>query len=835
VKKILPLLIICLSILLCNISFAQKTRLDSLLLKYNKEKSDTSKANLSYLIGEQYKLFNPDSAIYFYNKSLALSKAFISNPEIKLKFAQTLSSIGWVYCLYKSQCDTALVLIQKSLNIFSGLSKLSDKNITIISKKGIASCYSRFGVVYSNKGIYDKAIDNFLKSLRISEEFNDKKFIAVCYNNIGIAYYYQSLYDKSIEYYQKSLKIREELNDVSGIMSCYNNLGLIYSEKEYYKNFKLEKSDSLLNLAIQYYQKYINYSKQFNDKQGLALCYGNMANVLTDQIFYSKINLNEQNGLINSAFKYYKKSLNIYKEIGDKNGMATVLANISEFHSNIADILVTSKNKKTLHYAEAIKYGLKAINIANEINALLTIQQTSLYLKDAYQAIGNAQQALKYANIYIITNDSMFKEEQTQAFAEMEAKYKAEKKQLEIDKLQKQKALDKETIARKNAETKKQKMVIYTFIFGFIIIIMFVVIISRLFLQKKKANIILSKQYVEIQQKNEEIISQRDEIEAQRDKLSLQNNILTEQKKDITDSINYAKRIQQALLPNFKEILSSKYKDTNSKSQAPLEFGTLNLEPESFVLFKPKDIVSGDFYWATQTTTRGHAQLTTRGHAPLLIIAVADCTGHGVPGAFMSMLGISFLNEIVRKKEIVQASQILDQLRVSIIDALKQTGQTGEQKDGMDISLVVINTTSLDCQFAGANNPIYIVRVSKNITKEKNLTGFETRGHAPLLLGLEELKGDNMPVSIYERMNNFTNHEFKINKGDSLYLFSDGYADQFGGKNERKFMYREFKKIILENAHLLMEKQNELLNTTIENWKGNNKQTDDITVLGLRI
>jgi hypothetical protein len=208
----------------------------------------------------------------------------------------------------------------------------------------------------------------------------------------------------------------------------------------------------------------------------------------------------------------------------------------------------------------------------------------------------------------------------------------------------------------------------------------------------------------------------------------------------------------------------------------------------------------------------------------------------------MSMLGISFLNEIVQKQEVNKANQVLNILRKEIINALQQKGIQGEQKDGMDISLLVINTNSYESQWAGANNPIYIIHsVILNDSEESNFNldfsahenSFSHTGNDKI--ELIELKGDKMPIAIYPKMNDFTNQEFNLNVGDCVYLFTDGFADQFGGSNGRKFMCKQFKELLLNNCHLPMIKQKEMLEIAFENWKGNNNQIDDVTILGIRI
>ncbi|OFX61469.1 MAG: hypothetical protein A2046_00125 [Bacteroidetes bacterium GWA2_30_7] len=396
---------------------------------------------------------------------------------------------------------------------------------------------------------------------------------------------------------------------------------------------------------------------------------------------------------------------------------------------------------------------------------------------------------------------------------------------------------------------------IYAYIIYLVLLIFLIIISARLYSrQLKLKNIRLEKI---VQERTAEIQLQNIEISHQRDELS-------EQKREITDSIQYAKRIQQAMLPS----LSPKLQDSSSKLQDLERENVRQGESENlhtvtlshghtfdlFVLFRPKDIVSGDFYWTTL--------ISTMGHDPLLVVAVADCTGHGVPGAFMSMLGISFLNEIVRKKEITQASRILDQLRISIIDALRQTGESGTQKDGMDMSLVVIKNQdsnskfqdsgselskssklleSYKAQWAGANNPLWLVRSSKEMPpfekvaslgkgpSAKNLTGFQN------LSGLEEIKPDKMPVAIYEKMNDFTNNDIQLFKGDYLYMMTDGYEDQFGGPKGKKFLSKNLKQLLIDNCQLPMEEQKNVLEKTLNEWIGSGEQIDDITVLGIKI
>ncbi len=286
------------------------------------------------------------------------------------------------------------------------------------------------------------------------------------------------------------------------------------------------------------------------------------------------------------------------------------------------------------------------------------------------------------------------------------------------------------------------------------------------------------------------------EIEEQRDIVISQKNHIEKINTEITDSINYAKYIQSSILPKADHLDS--------------KLG------EHFVLYKPKDIVSGDFYWISNTDNK-------------TIIAAVDCTGHGVPGAFMSMLGIALLNEIVNKEYITHPGVILRRLRKEVIHSLQQKGERGEQKDGMDIALCTLDLVNMKLQFAGANNPLYLIRNS-NLEKvgviRSELSGDDR---------LYEIKGDPMPIGISDRMDNFSFHEIDIFKGDSFYLFTDGYPDQFGGPNCKKFGYKQFRELLLKSHSKTMPDQKTSLEKEFNEWMGNNNQIDDILVIGFRI
>ena len=309
---------------------------------------------------------------------------------------------------------------------------------------------------------------------------------------------------------------------------------------------------------------------------------------------------------------------------------------------------------------------------------------------------------------------------------------------------------------------------------------------QRAKIQKERDNLAIEKTEISKQKELMEtdlnfIMKQGDKIAEQKHKIKKQHDLVQIQKKKIEDSIIYAKRIQSAVLPPNRFIQ--------------------HLLSEHFIFYKPRDIVSGDFYWTKQVDEK-------------IFIAAADCTGHGVPGALMSMLGITFLNEIVNKNPNVHANEILNELRMHIISSLRQTGSLGESRDGMDVALCIINHKKKVIEYAGANNPLYLIRNNQLI----------------------EYKADRMPIGIHRRAKeSFENHEIKLEQDDLIYIFSDGFSDQFGGESGRKFLATNFRNLLLENCEKSLDEQRYILERTFEQWKGDRKQLDDILVIGFKI
>ena len=433
----------------------------------------------------------------------------------------------------------------------------------------------------------------------------------------------------------------------------------------------------------------------------------------------------------------YKKALQSYRKSLIIKEEIDDKKGLSSTYYNIGDIY-----KKQGNYSKALDLGKKGLHLSQEIGVAIQIEYSSKLLYDVYKKTGQSAKALEMHELYIEIRDSISSIENKEAAIKLEYKHAYEKEQVIAE------AKHQEQMALSTEREKRQKLIAYSAGGGLLMVLAFAFfILNRLQVTRRQKKVI------------EE-----------------QKGVVEEQKKDIMDSIQYAENIQKALLPSAQE---------------------LSLIPDGFVLFQPKDIVSGDFYWMQH-------------HNDRVYLAACDCTGHGVPGAFMSMIGSSLLDEAVVEKGITQPNEIFFEVRKGFINALKQTGET--QKDGMDAVLIAWDKKS-NLQVAAAYSPMLIIRKGE----------------------IKDLKPDRQPVGFHTGAQEpFTHHELKLEKGDTIYLFSDGYPDQFGGSKDKKFMMKNFKKLLLSIQDASMNEQKEILETTMAEWKGDTEQVDDILVMGVR-
>ncbi len=590
----------------------------------------------------------------------------------------------------------------------------------IQDKHGIAMVHDNIGSVYTNQGNYAKALEEHLNALKVLDDLKDTSNMIYAYQHIGNVYSDRREYTKALDQYNNALVLSEKKQDTTNIADAESNIGLVYSITGDYSK-ALEKNFAALEIRTKH-----------GDKNGIATSLINIGGIYYAQQDFPK------------SLDYINKSLDIFQEIGNKDGVANCL-------DGIGQIYLMEKN-----YPKAIEYENKSLDLAKNIGSLQGIASSYETMSSTMELMGNSGKALEYYKAHISYQDSIYNKENTKKMVQAEMNYDFEKKQAA------EKAEQDKKDALQAEEVKKQKVVIYSVLGILLLVIGFAVFAYRSNLQKQKAN---------------------RELDIKNKKIEAAYTIIETKNHEITDSINYAQRIQQAILPNKKDIQES--------------------IPESFVLFKPKDIVSGDFYFfAKQNKTK--------------FIAAVDCTGHGVPGAFMSMIGWEKISDAVEQTK--HTGDILKLVNKGIRTSLHQSNDEDSTRDGMDIALCAIEQTATGTglTYAGANRPLWII---KNGTRQ-----------------IDEIKATKRAIGGFsEEEQNFENHILELVKGDSFYIFSDGYADQFGGEKKKKLTTKKFRELIAEICHLPMAEQEKKLDNFIENWKAGNEQIDDILVIGVRV
>ncbi|MGZ4038585.1 MAG: tetratricopeptide repeat protein, partial [Bacteroidia bacterium] len=657
-------------------------------------------------------------------------------------------------------------------------------------KRLLGNTFNNLGSIYNKRGDYHSAFEKHSKALTIRKEINDRKGMADSYNNIGNTFWYFGNYSKALENYLKALTLREELKDPKGIASAYSNIGMIY------------KSQHSYDKAMEFYLKSVLINIQAKEDDGLATCYHNIGAIYLEKMFASKDSAAiEEN--FHKALESHQKGLELQLKIGNKLSAGDDYYTVGRDYLSYAVKLREYKRKaegsldKALEYAFksisetegsnkrgwanasiivgdvyvfrkkpelALPYITRALETFKEMDHKSGIREGYLTLSELYELKNDYKQAIDYFKKASVLKDSMLNEESTHQMAEMNAIYESEKKDNEITLLNK----DNE---KRMIENDRQRGIITTVSVGLLVVLCLAVFAFISYRQKRQAHITISNQKQEVEKKNAIIEAQK--------------HLVEEKNKDITDSINYAKLIQEAMLSS-KEL---KYK----------------LFPDAFVLFAPRDIVSGDFYWFSE---KGGKRF----------IAAVDCTGHGVPGALMSMIGNAFLNEILNETAQTAPSEILSELRYKVIRTLRQTGSEVQSKDGMDIALLAFNESGTHVDYSGANNPLWICR--------KTGESYSIFEYEPNKRPIGYYMGKSLP---------FSGHSIDLQKGDTLYIFTDGYADQFGGPAGKKFKYKQLKEVLMSIQEKTMAEQEQILVDTFKSWKGELNQVDDVLVIGVRV
>lgn len=612
--------------------------------------------------------------------------------------------------------------------------------------KGEASTLNHIGAIYRLRGDYPTALDYYFKALANYQKINYLPGISSVLNNIGVVHLYQKIYDKAIEYYNKSLSIEETLKSDEGIGTSYLNIGEVYRKK------------GDLTKAADYYLRALVYANRTNDQDGIGTIYNELAGI------------NIENGSTDDVLKYLKLAYNTFLNTNSPQRLAECHINFGKYYQAISHI-----NKAIEHYSQALKLADK--------NKLLEIKSEAHHqLSLLFDRQGNVGVAYTHFKKFIETRDSLFNEDNTRKSIQAEFFYKFERQQEEHRITEAKKAAE-------YAERLRREKVVKTSLIAIISLSAILIGFILFYLHKiKLKNKELNYHQKEILEKNEELQQQQEEILAQRDEIERKNIILEQSQQIIADknermisSIEYAKTIQNALLPKpekFSELFS-----------------------DYFIVYQPKDIVSGDFYWVNNDERFTYA-------------AVMDCTGHGVPGAFMSMIGNTLLNKIVMEWKVSQPSMVLEALNEQLREALKQKEMGNIVLAGIDIAFVTIDNQDKKIYFSGAARPLLMIQ----------------NGDMKMVKGSIRSTGGFQPANTKP----FEDVSFELNSPTTIYLFSDGYADQISIA-KKKFGLQRFTDLIYQSHNKPMAAQRELLFQMMENHLHGTDQLDDICVIGLRL
>lgn len=677
-------------------------------------------------IGIAYKyLGNGDAALKNHQKALKIRESIQDQKGV----AASLSNIGNAYDL----------LGKKSQAIDYHLQALSKREEQMDSL-GMARSLNNIASAYLDVPDYYKAIDHGFKAMKIYELTGELNLnYAKVLNNIGLAYERLAEFDKALQYYQKAMEIQEKEENTNEIAKLLQNIGIIYLLQGQSTNQDAGKKEKF-SMALEQFNRSLKLLEGQDSKFLEASIYNNIGNTYWG--------LNE----FEKSLSALEQSLKLYRELDSRSDIASALNSLAAHF----------KLQKKVN--ESNSYGFKALAIADSINDTEQIKNACEILSDNFLTLKQFDRALEYYKRYVAEKDKLTNVEGAKKLVQEESRLEFEKKEQQL-KLEQEK---KDAIAE--AESKRQRLAIWSVGIGLALVIIFSGFIFNRFRVTQKQKKIIEEQNEQMEEKNKA--------------LEIASAEVAQKNKDITDSIQYARRIQGALLAS--DALLKK-----------------NLN-EYFVFYKPKDIVSGDFYWATNVGDK-------------FLMITADCTGHGVPGAFMSLLNISLLNEITLQRKITHPDLILNHVREQIIATLNPEGFESEGKDGMDCLLCTYDMKEGYLEFAAANNPIWILRKENGEKK------------------IEEVKPDKQPVGFHSVLKPFTRQQTKINKGDIIYTFTDGFADQFGGPKGKKFKYRQLEELILSISELTMSEQKAALEKALDSWQGSLEQIDDVLVIGVKI
>ena len=685
---------------------------------------------------------DPDSAISMLKYCLNVSR---KNNHV-IGEINSLRLFADAYSLL-SRYDTALFVLEEASRLALRANDL----------KSMARIYNLRGNIFLDKGSFNSSLRCYSRALEISDRIKFEDGIVKAYANLGVTNYLVGNYDRAIDFYNLAIPRLETRQDSNTLAIVNSNLATFYQLVGDY------------DMAIDVCKKALSYLKE-TDNLGKATAYVNLGRNYSELFDYQR------------AIEYYKIALDLSIENGNIRNMITCFNNLGtsyvglgQFDKGVTNLekglKMAEKHKMDSDVAQLKFFLAKAYldngkiskatllaeessRIADSLKIMELMFNNYMLLADLYEKLNDFQLCNDVLKKHIEINQEVQDDHYHHELSVMEAKYKVDIKEQHIKMLVQDSLYKQQVVVNQEKELKWKKSETNYLIIGGLLLFIGIILIAYFLLQYKKVN-----KY----------------IVAQKEKVELQKQTIETKNRDITDSIKYAERIQKTILP-------AKYK-------------LREYLPKSFIFYKPKDFVAGDFYWLEKNDSQ-------------VMFAVADCTGHGVPGAIVSVVCHNALNRSVRQYGLTAPNQILDMTKSIVVD---EFSKNEDVRDGMDIALCALSGNTL--YFSGANNPLWLVR--KGV-----LTAY---------------KPDKQPVGKYEINNPFTNHKIELQKEDMIYIFSDGFADQFGGEKGKKYMAGKFKKLLISISEFAPQKQQLALETEFKEWKGDQEQIDDVCVIGIRI
>ena len=732
---------------------------DSLLRDLENAVSNIEKVHILSKLSNAYTFINQDSVLYYSHQ--ALRKARSINYDQGMTDAYM--SIALFYCDYRHyNWDSTRFYFQRVLDVhrdnedsakmalaFLNLGRtyyhndnypmairycMEAKEIyeQVNYKVELAGVLSMICEIHNYMGNNELAIDHCVEALRLFDELAIDEGRADLINSMGNVHYDMKDYPKAEMYLLQAAEIAQKNNNSYTLSSAYLGLGEVELKKENYDS------------ALFYFEKALAIDEKNEEEKGISDSYYRIGKTYVLQ------------GKYEEALDLLERSLELSEKYGDQLLQASVMLEIGKAFYSLEQ------------YEPTISFLQQSKNLAEKIQAVHVLRDCYQELAKYYNRLGDLETALVYFKLIILTDEKMYEETAAKRIAEIETKYDLENKDKEIQMLQQEQILQR-------LEAEQRELINYGLVIGIIIITSLGVILFNQVRLTKRTN-------RELEKKNEAIFQQKEKIEGQRDEIAIKSALLEENSQNITDSIQYAKKIQLSLLPERTHI-----KD---------------FFPDSFVFFRPKDIVSGDFYWLNTFDNK-------------VIIAALDCTGHGVPGAFMTLLANSLLNQLVIENRINSPNVMLSVLDSKIKQALhQQNGMGSKIADGMDMAVCMIDLNTLEVCYSGARMPVY----------------YTHDGYIQQLDGNRYSLGGNDHTEKF-----FTNQFVQLTRGEMLYLASDGFQDQFGGSKDRKFMRKKFRHLLAGIQHLPTSQQYKNVEQIYDEWRGKQPQTDDVMVVGIRL